>query len=79
MKKFVAGVVLGFIASWGVSFASSGNHNGLFWNRLNQSAKDGYVDGYADARISGAECLKWWDDIDRLEARWRNSMSATAG
>jgi hypothetical protein len=49
MKKFVAGVVLGFIASWGVTFAASGNHNGIFWNRLNDSAKDGYVSGYSDA------------------------------
>ena len=49
MKKFVAGVVLGFIASWSVSFAASGNHNGIFWNRLNDSAKGGYVNGYSDA------------------------------
>ena len=54
MKKFTAGVVLGFIASWAVAFASSTvNHNGGFWNRLNNAAKDGYVNGYSDAmRVS---------------------------
>ena len=50
MKKFVAGIVLGFIASWGVTFAATNiGHNGVFWNRLNESAKDGYVNGYSDA------------------------------
>ena len=54
MKKFTAGVVLGFIASWAVAFASVAvNHNGGFWNRLNNAAKDGYVNGYSDAmRVS---------------------------
>jgi hypothetical protein len=37
------------------------------------------VDGCADPRISGAECLRWRDDINRLEAGWRNSMLAIAG
>jgi hypothetical protein len=27
-----------------------------------------FVDGCADPRISGAECLNWWDDNDRREA-----------
>jgi hypothetical protein len=50
MKKFILGVVFGFIASCGMTFAASGlGHNGLFWNRLNQSAKDGYINGYSDA------------------------------
>jgi hypothetical protein len=54
MKKFAAGVMLGFVASWAVAFASSNvNHNGSFWNRLNGAAKDGYVNGYSDAmRVS---------------------------
>jgi hypothetical protein len=54
MKKFAAGVMLGFVASWAVAFASSSvNHNGTFWNRLNIAAKDGYVNGYSDAmRVS---------------------------
>jgi hypothetical protein len=50
MKKFAAGVVLGFVASWAVAFASTAmSHNGSFWNRLNGPAKDGYVNGYSDA------------------------------
>ncbi len=54
MKKFAAGVMLGFVASWAVAFASSNvSHNGNFWNRLNATAKDGYVNGYSDAmRVS---------------------------
>jgi hypothetical protein len=50
MKKFAAGVVLGFILSCGLGFAAQGlDHNGLFWSRLDISAKKGYVDGYSDA------------------------------
>lgn len=54
MKKFVVGVVVGFVASCAVSFASaSASHDGVFWNKLNRTAKDGYVNGYADAmRVS---------------------------
>ncbi len=53
MKKFVAGVVVGFVVSCAVAFASAGDHNGVFWNKLNRAAKDGYVNGYADAmRVS---------------------------
>ena len=54
MKKFAAGVMLGFVASWAVAFASSNvSHDGSFWNRLNTTAKDGYVNGYSDAmRVS---------------------------
>ena len=57
MKKFIAGVVLGFMASVALAFASSDiTHNGSFWNRLNLSAKDGYVNGYSDAmRVSAAK------------------------
>jgi hypothetical protein len=50
MKKFAVGVMLGFLASWALAFASSNvGHNGMFWNKLNSSAKDGYVNGYSDA------------------------------
>jgi hypothetical protein len=54
MKRFVAGVVVGFVASCAVAFASTSvNHNGLFWNKLNRPVKEGYVNGYADAmRVS---------------------------
>lgn len=50
MKKFVAGVMLGFLASWAMAFAASNlGHNGSFWSKLNPAAKDGYVNGYSDA------------------------------
>jgi len=54
MKKFAAGVMLGFVASWALAFASSNpNHDGSFWNRLNNAAKGSYVNGYSDAmRVS---------------------------
>ena len=54
VKSFVAGVVVGFVASCAVAFASStADHNGVFWNKLNRATKDGYVSGYADAmRVS---------------------------
>ncbi len=57
MKKFISGVMLGFLASWAIAFASSDvTHNGNFWNKLNTSAKDGYVSGYSDAmRVSTAK------------------------
>lgn len=53
MKRFAAGVVVGLITSCAVAFASNATHDGSFWNKLNRAAKDGYVNGYADAmRVS---------------------------
>jgi hypothetical protein len=50
MRKFGAGIVVGVLASWAVAFASTNvSHNGSFWNRLNGTAKGGYVNGYSDA------------------------------
>lgn len=50
MKKFIAGVVIGFVVSCGVGFAASSfDHNGVFWNKLNSTAKTGYINGYGDA------------------------------
>jgi hypothetical protein len=50
MKKFALGVTMGFIASCGLAFAAANyDHNGVFWGRLDGSAKQGYVTGYADA------------------------------
>ncbi len=50
MRKFIAGAVVGFLASWACAFAApSFNHNGVFWNRMTGDAKTGYVDGYNDA------------------------------
>jgi hypothetical protein len=50
MKKFTAGAVIGFLASWMCAYASpSFNHNGTFWNQMTGDAKSGYVNGYNDA------------------------------
>jgi hypothetical protein len=50
MKKFAVGVMVGFLASCGLAFASASlGHNGMFWNKLSTQAKDGYVNGYSDA------------------------------
>jgi hypothetical protein len=50
MKKFIAGVVMGLVVSLGVGFAApSMDHNGVFWSKLNNSAKAGYINGYSDA------------------------------
>jgi hypothetical protein len=50
MRKFIAGVVVGFLGSSAVGFAApSFDHNGEFWNKLNSSAKTGYINGYDDA------------------------------
>jgi len=84
MKKFVAGVVLGFIASWGVTFAASGNHNGVFWNHLNDSAKDGYVNGYSDAmkvsvgqldNLANAADIFHWKGARKIIGQVRRELS----
>ncbi|SRR5579875_267982 len=50
MKRFAAGVLLGFVLSCGLSYATEDlSHNGTFWSALDSSAKRGYVTGYADA------------------------------
>src|SRR5271155_31873 len=50
MRKFRAGMVVGFVASCGVGFAAqSFEHNGVFWNRLNSDAKTSYINGYGAA------------------------------
>ncbi|MGH7916616.1 MAG: hypothetical protein ACREQE_04040, partial [Candidatus Binataceae bacterium] len=50
MNKFIAGVVVGFVVSCTVVFASpTVEHDGVFWNKLNSSAKTGYINGYGDA------------------------------
>jgi hypothetical protein len=50
MKKFIAGVVLGFVVSCGVGMAApSFDHNGIFWTKLSNPAKTGYINGYGDA------------------------------
>ena len=76
MKKFIAGVVVGFMLSCvGVFAAPSFDHNGSYWNQLNASAKDGYVNGYSDAMqvsvgklnvLTTAADLFHWRGADRI-------------
>jgi hypothetical protein len=50
MNKFIAGVVVGLLISCTAVFASQTvEHNGLFWNKLSNPAKTGYINGYSDA------------------------------
>ncbi len=50
MKKFIAGVVVGFLVSCGAGFATQGfDHNGVFWNKLSNRAKTAYINDYGDA------------------------------
>jgi len=51
MRKFILGMVVGSLATWGLALAAATgfDHNGSFWNKLDASAKNGYVDGYSDA------------------------------
>jgi hypothetical protein len=76
MKKFIAGVVVGFVLSCaGVLAAPSFDHNGSYWNQLNSSAKSGYVNGYSDAMqvsvgklnvLTTAADLFHWRGADRI-------------
>jgi hypothetical protein len=76
MKKFIAGVVVGFVLSCaGVFAAPSFDHNGSYWNQLNSSAKSGYVNGYSDAMevsvgklnvLTTAADLFHWKGADRI-------------
>jgi hypothetical protein len=70
MKRFVAGVIAGFVLSCGWAFATEDlSHNGAFWMGLDSSGKRGYVTGYTDAmKISvgklenleiAAELFRW--------------------
>jgi hypothetical protein len=87
MKKFSAGVVLGFIVSWGIGLAATSfNHNGTFWNKLNVAAKSGYVDGYGDAMqvsvgkldsLSIAADLFHWKGADKIIRQLSRELSTS--
>ncbi len=50
MKRFAAGVVIGFVLSCGLGLAAQSlDHNGTFWKGLGDPARQGYVNGYSDA------------------------------
>ena len=85
MKKFSVGVVLGFLASWGMGFAAQNfDHNGTFWNKLDTSAKSGYVNGYGDAmQVSAAKLdsltiaaeLFHWKGADKIISQLSSELS----
>jgi hypothetical protein len=85
MKKFIVGVVVGFVVSLGVGFAApSVDHNGLFWNRLNGSAKSGYINGYGDAmqvstgkldNLTFAAALFHWKGADKIIKQLSRELS----
>ncbi|HTT76097.1 MAG TPA: hypothetical protein VMF50_08980 [Candidatus Binataceae bacterium] len=50
MKKFIAGLLLGLLTSSVIGFAATPvDHDGNFWDSLNNQAKTGYINGYSDA------------------------------
>lgn len=56
MSRFISGVVLGFLANCVVCVGSTGVvHDGGYWAQLSGEAKNGYVNGYADAMRVSAE------------------------
>jgi hypothetical protein len=85
MKKFSAGVVLGFLASLGIGFAAPNfSHNGDFWNKLDTSAKSGYVNGYSDAMevsagkldsLTIAAGLFHWKGADKIISQLSKELS----
>jgi hypothetical protein len=85
MKKFISGVVVGFVASCGVGFAASSlDHNGVFWNKLNGAAKTGYINGYGDAMqvsigkldsLSIAGDLFHWRGSDKIISQLARELS----
>ncbi|HLW72249.1 MAG TPA: hypothetical protein VKS22_16685 [Candidatus Binataceae bacterium] len=87
MKKFSAGVVLGFLVSWGMVFAEPNfNHNGIFWTRLNNTAKTGYINGYGDAMqvsvgklesLSIAADLFHWKGADKIIRQLADELSTS--
>jgi hypothetical protein len=87
MKKFIAGVVVGFVASCGAGFAAqSFDHNGVFWNKLNGGAKTGYINGYGDAMqvsagkldsLSIAADLFHWRGANKIIKQLSNELSTT--
>ncbi|MGH7836679.1 MAG: hypothetical protein ACREQC_02505 [Candidatus Binataceae bacterium] len=87
MKKFCAGVVLGFMVSWGVGFAAPNfNHDGSFWTKLNETAKTGYINGYGDAMqvsvgklesLSIAADLFHWKGADKIIRQLAEELSTS--
>ena len=87
MKQFTAGVVVGFVASCTMALAAvTVNHNGTFWNKLNDAAKTGYVDGYGDAMqvsigklesLTVAADLFHWKGADKIIPQLASELSTS--
>lgn len=85
MKKFIAGVVVGFGLSCGIGFASPNlEHNGVFWQQLTNAAKTGYVNGYRDAMdvsvqqvntLSIAASYLHWKSADKIIGQLTQELS----
>src|SRR6202161_934305 len=85
MKKFIAGVVGGFLVSCGGGLAASScYHNGVVWNKLNSTAKTGYINGYGDAMqvsigkldsLSIAGDLFHWRGSDKIISQLARELS----
>ena len=85
MKKFIAGVVVGFGLSCGIGLASpSLEHNGVFWQQLTNAAKTGYVNGYRDAMdvsvqqvntLSIAASYLHWKSADKIIGQLTQELS----
>lgn len=85
MKKFIAGLLVGLVVSLGVGFAApSMDHNGDFWNKLNNSAKAGYINGYSDAMqvsvgkldsLTIAASLFHWKGSDKIIRQLSGELS----
>ena len=85
MKKFIAGVVLGLMVSWGMGFAApTVDHDGTFWNKLGTSAKAGYISGYGDAMqvsvgklgsLTVAADLFHWKGADKIIHQLSHELS----
>jgi len=88
MKKFIVGVLVGFVVSLGVGFAAPGaDHNGLFWKQLSSSAKTGYINGYSDAMqvsvgkletLTFAATLFHWKGADKIIKQLSRELSISA-
>jgi hypothetical protein len=85
MKKFIAGVVVGFGLSCGIGLASPNlEHNGVFWQQLTTAAKTGYVNGYRDAMdvsvqqvntLSIAAGYLHWKSADKIIGQLTQELS----
>jgi hypothetical protein len=60
MKKFIAGLLVGFLTSSIIGFAAAPvDHDGNFWGTLNNAGKTGYISGYSDAMQVSVDKLEY--------------------